>query len=83
MRLAILTVLPALLIAQPATAAKARPKIGMTVAEAAAVQQLKTIERLDDAAGGPQLNAVIVVNPQAPAEAAKLADSGRLRDARC
>ena len=78
MRLAILAVLPAILFAQPALAGKAKPKPA-NAAAAAAAQQLRTIARLDDAPGGPQLNAVIVVNPQAPAEAAKLADTGRLK----
>ena len=73
MRFATLAVLPALLIAQPALAKQS------SAAAAAAAQQLKTIARLDDAPGGPQLNAVIVVNPQAPAEAAKLANVGRLK----
>lgn len=39
---------------------------------------LKVIARLDDAAKGPQLNAVIVANPAAPQEAARLAGTGPL-----
>ena len=39
---------------------------------------LAAIARLDDAASGPQLNAVIAANPDAPAEAAKLAGTGPL-----
>ena len=75
MRLATLAVLPALLVAQPALAKQS----SAASAAAAAAQQLKTIARLDDAPGGPQLNAVIAVNPAAPAEAARLAGVGRLK----
>ena len=78
MRLATLAVLPALLLAQPALA-KPKNMVWMTAAEAAAREQLKTISRLDDAPGGPQLNAVIVVNPDAPAEANGQALTGRLQ----
>jgi amidase len=46
---------------------------------ASAFRQLKRIAELDDAAGGPQLNAVIVSNSDAPALAAQLASIGVLR----
>lgn len=39
---------------------------------------LAAIARLDDAPNGPQLNAVIVANPAAPQEAARLAGAGSL-----
>ncbi len=39
---------------------------------------LATIARLDDSPRGPQLNAVIVANPAAPAEAARQAGTGPL-----
>ena len=79
MRLATLAILPALLLAQPALAGKAKPADPAAAAAAVAAKQLATIARRDDAPGGPKLNAVIVVNPQAPAEAAKLANTGRLK----
>ena len=78
MRLATFAVLSALLLAQPALA-KSTDKVRMTAAEATARTQLKTIARLDDALGGPQLNAVIVVNPNAPADADRMALVGRLQ----
>ena len=37
---------------------------------ATAFRQLRRIAELDDTAGGPQLNAVIASNPDAPAQAA-------------
>lgn len=46
---------------------------------AAARRQLQRIADLDDAPGGPQLNAVIVVNPAAPDQAATLASTGPVR----
>ena len=46
---------------------------------AAAFRQLNRIAALDDAAGGPQLNAVVVTNPDAPRQAAHLAATGVLR----
>jgi amidase len=81
MRHAFLAALPALLLAQPALAKPVIPAAAGNAASAAAAaaKQLATIARLDDAPSGPKLNAVIVVNPQAPAEAAKLADTGRLK----
>ena len=88
MRLAILAVLPAILFAQPAAAHAARPtKAEKTAAEAAATieayerteTQIATIARLDDAPSGPQLNAVIAVNPDASMRAAQMANTGRLK----
>ena len=78
MRLVNLVIVPALLMAQPVLA-KAQARHQVAEAASAAAQQLKTIARLDDAPGGPQLNAVIIVNPRAPVEAAKQANTGRLK----
>lgn len=81
MRRTFFAALPALLLAQPALAKPVIPTAADNAASAAAAaaKQLATIARLDDAPGGPKLNAVIVVNPRGPAEAAKLADAGRLK----
>ena len=81
MRLATFALLPTLLLAQPALAKSVIPTAAGNAASAAAAaaKQLGTIARLDDAPGGPKLNAVIVVNPQAPAEAARLTTTGRLK----
>ncbi|MBA4160751.1 MAG: amidase [Novosphingobium sp.] len=79
-----------LVLAQPATAKERKPKLkpvpvvdqsaaAANAASAAAMRHLDAIARLDDAAGGPQLNAVIVFNPTAPAEAARLSATGRLK----
>ena len=46
---------------------------------AQARRQLARIAELDDAPGGPQINAVIVVNPRAPEQAAAHANAGVLR----
>ncbi len=82
MRLVALTVLTALAFAQPAVAGKAKqPKPDpAAVAEATRQTQLRldTIARLDDDPAGPQLNAVIAVNPEALAQTAALANVGRL-----
>ncbi|MBN8501942.1 MAG: amidase [Sphingomonadales bacterium] len=48
-------------------------------ARAAASSQIELIRQLDDDPAGPRLNAVIVVNPDAPDQAARLARTGRLR----
>ena len=88
MRFAIFTVLPALLLAQPALAKQhkttvvveaGQPNENAVRAQADTRRNLEAIASLDDDQDGPQLNAVIVVNPQAPAEAAKLANVGRLK----
>ena len=80
MRLVTLAILPAVLLAQPALAKQAKPSAEQQAAAAAAVAaQLGVIQRLDDDPTGPLLNAVIVVSPQAAADAAKLADTGRLK----
>ena len=71
-RTPIATLLLPVLLAQPALAEAPSPA-------AAAAADLATIARLDDDPAGPQLNAVIAVNPQAPAEAARLATAGILR----
>ena len=60
------------LIASPAQAKTA------TQRAAEAQTYLATIARLDDAAKGPQLNAVIAANSAAPQEAARLAGTGPL-----
>lgn len=58
----------------------AAPAMAETPAQRAAEAKayLATIGRLDDAENGPQLNAVIVANPAAPQEAARLAGTGPL-----
>lgn len=58
----------------------AAPALAETPAQRAAEARayLAEIARLDDAAKGPQLNAVIVANPEAPAQAARLAGTGPL-----
>jgi amidase len=77
--LSIATAGPALLtlavlgLAQPAQSG------GRTDPGAAAAKHLANIIRLDDAASGPRLNAVIVYNPKAPAEARAKAQTGLLR----
>ena len=71
-RTPIATLLLPVLLAQPALAEAPSPA-------AAAAADLATIARLDDDPAGPRLNAVIAVNPQAPAEAARLATTGILR----
>ena len=66
----------------PATAASMAisPGLAQTPAQRAAEAKayLAAIARLDDSAKGPQLNAVIVANPTAPQEAARLAGTGPL-----
>lgn len=75
------------MLAQPVLARPARQPIE-SIAEAAARaaraaadahRHLESIARLDDAADGPQLNAVIAVNANAIGEAGRLADTGVLR----
>jgi amidase len=75
----------ALLLASPALAQSSAdaqghgPDPGSAEDMAAqARRQLARIEAYDDLHGGPQLNAVIVTNPKAPEEAARLAGSGFL-----
>ncbi len=46
---------------------------------AAAARYITTIAKLDDAATGPRLNAVITYNPKAPADARAKAQTGLLR----
>ncbi len=90
MRRLLLALTLCLALAQPALAKerKAKPKpvpvvdlsaAAANAASAAAMRHLDVIARLDDAPGGPQLNAVIVTNPSAPGEAARLANVGRLK----
>lgn len=90
MRRVLLALTISLAFAQPALAKerKTKPKPAAVIdqtaaaanaASAAALRYLDVIARLDDAPGGPQLNAVIVTNPQAPQEAARLASTGRLK----
>lgn len=69
-----------LLIAATALGAAAAPATAQSPVQRAAEAKtyLATIARLDDAAKGPQLNAVIVANPAAPQEAARLAGTGPL-----
>ena len=88
MRFVAFAVLAAIAFAQPAIAKKAKPtKAERLDAEAVATiaaferteVQIATIARLDDAPGGPQLNAVIAVNPDASLQAGKMASTGRLK----
>ena len=84
MRFVIIAALTASIIAQPAAARTAKPSkaelaAASAAASASANQQLAAIARLDDDPAGPQLNAVIAVNPDASAEAARLAATGRLK----
>jgi amidase len=64
-----------LLLAASGATAQARP----ADPRAAAKADLAAIARLDDAKKGPQLNAVIAVNGNAPQEAAAAAGTGLLR----
>lgn len=59
-----------------ASSAVAKEPASTRAAEARAY--LQRIAQLDDAAKGPQLNAVIVINPDAPKQAAALAATGTL-----
>lgn len=63
-----------------ALSVSAAPALAESPAQRAAEAKahLAAIARLDDAEQGPQLNAVIVANPAAPAEAARLAGTGPL-----
>lgn len=87
MRLILFATVAAMAFAQPALAKTRKPaKVADSVSSAESVAAsaeaktyLDTIARLDDAPGGPQLNAVVVVNPAATAEAAALANTGILR----
>ena len=84
MRYVIIAALTASIIAQPAAARTAKPSktelaAAAAAASASASQQLAAIARLDDDPAGPQLNAVIAVNPDAAAEAARLSSMGRLK----
>ena len=80
MRIIAGVMIAALALAQPAAARAAKPTAlqQAEAAAAAAAAQLKTIAGLDDDPAGPQLNAVIAVNPNAPELAARLAKVGRL-----
>ena len=89
MRLLVFASLLSLAIAQPALAKqrKAPPPKPVSSEQAAnsarasaeARAYLEVIARLDDDPAGPRLNAVIVVNPAATAEAAALGNTGTLR----
>jgi amidase len=90
MRLALLALTLGLALAPPAFARerKAKPRpvptadqtaAAANAASGAAMRNLDAIARLDDAPGGPQLNAVIVFNPAAAQEAARLSATGRLK----
>ncbi|WP_284124532.1 amidase [Parerythrobacter aestuarii] len=66
----------ALALASPAVAQEAEPLLpGTSAAEETAERQLARIAELDDA--GPELNAVIVTNPDAPVQA-RIADEAGL-----
>ena len=87
MRFVALTVFAALAVASPAVAGKAKPSKAKNAIAVAAVElaafertetQIATIARLDDDPAGPQLNAVIVVNPDAALQATQMAATGRL-----
>ena len=77
----LLGLLASVALAQPAlakdkrTAAKPSPTAAQdaAVAAAAVAGQLVTIGKLDDDPAGPQLNAVVAVNPAAASEAAQFA----------
>ena len=90
MRRLLLIVTTSLALAQPALAKDRKPKpkpapvaeqsaAAANAASAAAIRNLDAIARLDDAASGPQLNAVIAFNPAAAAEAARLSAIGHLK----
>ena len=82
MRFVAFAAVAALAFASPALAGKVkRPKIDTAAAEAsaAAAVALERIAKLDDDPSGPQLSAVIVVNPDAPLQAGQLAGTGRLK----
>ena len=88
MRLALLIALPAILMAHPALAKpKRNPAVeetGRPIDNAVRAQEdtsrnLWAIASLDDAVEGPQLNAVIVVNPNAIAQSLELSNKGRLK----
>ena len=88
MRLVLLAALIATTVASPALARAAKStkaervdaEAGATIAAFERTEvQIATIARLDDAPGGPQLNAVIAVNPDASLQAGKMASTGRLK----
>ena len=86
MRLVLLAALSTITIASPAVARAAKPSAAAIAAATTALEayertetQLATIIRLDDAPGGPQLNAVIVVNSDASIRATQMAATGRLK----
>ena len=86
MRYVIIAALSASIIAQPAAARTAKPTKAEQANAAAAIAafertetQIATIARLDDDPAGPQLNAVIAVNPDASGEAARLAATGQIK----
>lgn len=89
MRLLLLVATLSLALPSPAFAKQRRPAppkppsteqaTNAARASAEAKIYLDTIARLDDDPTGPRLNAVIVVNPAATAEAAALANTGALR----
>ncbi|WP_309751848.1 amidase [Novosphingobium sp.] len=62
-----------------ATEAKARLDAETAAVRSAAAAQVQAIQSLDDDPKGPQLDAVIVYNPNAAYEAALLAHTGRLQ----
>ena len=78
MRIIASAMIAALALAQPATARGVKLTAQQQAAVTDAAGQLATIARLDDDPAGPLLNAVIVVNRDAPAEAAQLGNVGRL-----
>ena len=73
----ILLAAAALSFANPALADQQRAD-GASGARSAAEAKLAAIAQLDDAPAGPQLNAVIAYDPQAPDEAARQAGQGPL-----
>ena len=86
MRILILASLASLTLAQPALAKQRRvvapsgeQAASAAKASAEAGAYLDAIARLDDRPEGPQLNAVIALNPAATAEAVALANTGVLR----
>ncbi len=88
MRLALIAALPAILLAQPAMAKPKRNPVaqeaGGAIGNAARAQEdasrnLRAIASLDDAPDGPQLNAVIIANPDAIQQSIELSSKGRLK----
>ena len=87
MRLLLLATLASISLAQPAFAKQKKPvkpkppetSIQSAAAMGEAAKYLDAIRRLDDDPSGPQLNAVIAVNPEAVKQAGENATKGMLK----